>query len=127
MSNYPQPSQEPDCVEAEIVYNGGDKEESARIFGKTGGSGTSDGHKKKTSGRSGPDNADSGNEKVIKRINTVFKGFGGIMLLLGLLLCTGGIFLTTTVIGIIFGIPMIIAGFVLIWLGITFCGAGPRQ
>lgn len=127
MSNYPQPSQEPDCVEAEIVYNGGDKEESARIFGKTNGTGMNSSHKNKTTGENGPGTADSGTEKVIKRINTVFKGFGGIMLLLGLLLCTGGIFLTTTVIGIIFGIPMIIAGFVLIWLGITFCGAGPRQ
>ena len=46
------------------------------------------------------------------------------MLVLGLLLCLGGIWLVSTVIGIIFGVPMIIAGFVLVWLGITFCGSG---
>ena len=105
-----------DCVEAEIVYEGGDSVKNRsyvnedRYRGKTGHAGFSG-------------NA-AGAEKAVNRIKTMFRGLGGIMLVLGLLLATGGIFLSATVIGIIFGIPMIIAGVFLIWLGISLIGGG---
>ena len=104
------------CVEAEIVYEGGDS-------GKSRSYGNKDGYGRKT----GPDGFSgnfAGAEKAVNRIKTMCRGLGGIMLVLGLLLAAGGIFLSATVIGIIFGIPMIIAGVFLIWLGISLIGGG---
>ena len=108
MENYPQPMQDAykssdeGCAEAEIVYDGGSREESSRYFG----------HK----------THENGENTAVRRIKTMFMGFGGIMAVLGILLIIGGIALSATVIGIIFGLPMIIAGAVLLWLGITFIG-----
>ena len=118
MSNYPQLSQAPEndseYVDAEIIYNGGDKKESDRIFGKNSNTGTNE---------TAHGANDSGTEKIIRRIKVMSKGIGGIMLALGLIMLIAGIWLTSTVIGIIFGIPLIIAGAFLAYAGIAFCGA----
>ncbi len=108
-------SADDDCVEAEIVYEGGDKDKN-RYFGNDGRSHGTD--------YADPEEIRSSTEKTVNRIRTMFRGLGGIMLVIGLVLAIGGIFLSSTVIGIILGIPMIIAGMVLIWLGITILGGG---
>jgi len=114
MENYPQVLQAPcnknetESEEAELIYVGGDREESRRYFGNNA--------------QPEDENIRNGHSYPAERIKNFFRGIGGIMFTLGLMLAIAGIIMSATVIGIFFGLPMIIAGAFLAWLGIIFIG-----
>ena len=113
MSNYMQPSQDPDCVDAEVVYNGGDKKE--RIFNKYG----DDGFKNQTNGEEKLKEKLNGNS-LIRGIFTLFSAIGAILVLIGIVLLVFGFMLCATIAGALFGIPMILIGGILFSLGVSF-------
>jgi len=103
MGNYPQTSQEPECVEAEVVYNGGDRTGRERGGFSSGRSGGAEEAESAAAGL-------KGTSFIASALRRFSIAIGSVIALIGFAITALGVILTSSVIGAVIGVPLIIIG-----------------